>query len=141
MRLPASRTLSGPGLEALSDDQLMERAHNDIVLPARERGIHLGVYGNHCVFPEEVDATATSTFFHTAEIRSASAALESLFENALGGLRLRSSAFKTLAEEDLGLPYFGNGEGIVACLLRGGAAEFRRDDLHAMLYLPLDPRG
>ena len=47
------------------------------------------------------------------------------------------SYFKVLAEEDLGLDYFGNGEGIVACLLRGGAAEFRKDDLHATLYLPV----
>ena len=51
------------------------------------------------------------------------------------------SAFKVLAEEDLGFDYFGNGEGIVACLLRGGAAEFRKDDLHATLYLPAAPVG
>ena len=120
----------------MSDKELLQRAHRDIVLPARERGIHIGVYGNHSVFPDEVDVTSTSTFFHANEVRGASDALECLVENNLGGVRLRSSAFKVLTEEDFGFDYFGNGEGIVACLLRGGAAEFHKDDLHATLYLP-----
>ncbi len=58
-------------------------------------------------------------------MRRASAALEAFFANALCGVRVRSSAFKVLAEEELGVGYVGTGEGIVACLLRGGAAEFR----------------
>jgi len=135
--LPSDRTLSAPELEALSDEALLARAHADIVVPARERGVHLGLFGNHAVFPDEVDAATSATFFHTDEVRRASAALEAFFENALCGVRVRSSAFKALAEEELGVGYVGNGEGIVACLLRGGAAEFRRDDQHATLYLPL----
>ena len=34
-------------------------------------------------------------------------------------------ADRARAEEELGVGYVGTGEGIVACLLRGGAAEFR----------------
>ena len=141
MILPADRTLSAPELAELSDEALLARAHADIVVPARERGVHLGLFGNHAVFPDEVDAAATATFFHAEEVRRASAALESFFENALRGVRVRSSAFKALAEESLGVGYVGNGEGIVACLLRGGAADFRCDDQHATLYLPLAPEG
>ena len=77
----------------------------------------------------------SATFFH---------ADEALRERGAGGLfgecpaaYGRASAFKALAEEELGVGYVGTGEGIVACLLRGGAAEFRRDDQHATLYLPL----
>ena len=141
MKLPASRTLSGSELAGMSNKELLKRAHHDIVRPAREHGIHLGIYGNHSVFPDEVDVNSTSTFFHADEVRGASEALECFFEDNLGGVRIRSSAFKVLAEEDLGFDYFGNGEGIVACLLRGGAAEFRKDDLHATLYLPAAPVG
>ena len=137
--LPANRTLSAAELDALSDEELLRRAHNDVVLLARERGVTLGIYGNHCALPDEGSDDAKPTFFHVNEVRAASNSIEVFFEHALDGVRLRSSAFKAIAEEKLGFDYFGAGECIVACLLRGGAAEFRRDDLHAMLYLPGGP--
>ena len=146
MVLPSERTLSAAELAALSDEELLRRAHADIVLPGRERGVRLGMYGNHCVFPDEAEEAEEAegadegvTFFHADEVRLASEALEAFSRHDLAGVRLRSSAFKTMAEDELGFGYFGNGEGIVACLLRGGAAEFRRDDLHATLYLPGAP--
>ena len=137
--LPADRTLSAPELGALSDEELLRRAHDDVVLLARDRGVKIGLFGNHCALPDEGDDDSKPTFFHANEVRAASDSIEAFFEEDLDGVRLRSSAFKAIAEEKLGFDYFGAGECIVACLLRGGAAEFRRDDLHAMLYMPNGP--
>ena len=137
MALPSERTLSAAELAALGDEELLRRAHADIVLPARERGVRLGMYGNHCVFPDEADEAEGAgegvTFFHADEVRLASQALEAFFKHDLAGVRLLVGV-QDHGGGRAGLWVFWKRRGIVACLLPG--REFRRDDLHATLYLP-----
>ena len=139
MVLPSKRTLSAAELAALSDEELLRRAHADIVLPARERGVRLGMYGNHCVFPDEAEeaeeaarASPSSTPTRCDWRARPWRLFSSTTSPACGCARRRSRPWR----KTRWVWVLGNGEGIVACLLRGGAAEFRRDDLHATLYLP-----
>ena len=151
-RVASGRRLPREELERLGDEELRRRIHGDIVLPCRAAGVFLGTKGNHRSLPEEreeisLDSPGEVTtrcseacsfktpYFHLDEVREAVRSVPSFPL----GIRIESGTFKEIAEERLQYKYFGNGEGICAVLLSGGAAEFRSDDLAATLFLPTQP--
>ena len=133
-------TLKGLDPKQLSDSDMTSLLSEHAVAPLFKRGIYFSGKGDEAYFnrsANEFEARwKNQLLFHPIEM---SEAIEAITTTIEPGTRFNSYAFKHKLEVITPRRYVGNGEGMAAVLLLGGALDFGKRNAfspNAMVYLP-----